>query len=1659
MTIVTDAITSKVEQTLTGALPGRTPDHQHLLADAMIRGGRIVKRNGFAASYSPELGVSVADGPSEAGARDTVISKVLHSLRWSSAPMAILASGIAITSPAAAQDACVTTGPDQVTCEDNGANATTPQTASGGDLVVTLEDGFGVTTSGGAALEVTSTDSVSVTGAGGTNSLIGTNGLVVVNSGAGALQILSSGPITGTNGTGVYAYNAGTDLTVDTRAGTVTGSRGGIDTYNYGYGALTITTANVSGATGVGIAAANYGTNLTINSSAGSVSGTTGVFASNYGTGALSITTANVTGTAADGINAANSFVGTSLTIDTSAGSVTGATTGISAINYGSGALQITTAGVTGTNGDGIYAYTAGTDLTIDTRAGTVTGSRAGIDAYNYGYGALSITTANVTGTASVGIGASSYGTDLTINSAAGSVSGTGGVFAANYGTGALAITTANVTGTTSDGINANNAFVGTSLTIDSSAGRVTGATNGITASNYGAGALQITTDDVAGANGDGVYAYNAGTDLTIDTRAGTVTGSRAGIDAYNYGYGALSITTANVTGTTSVGIAAASYGTNLTINSAAGSVSGTGGVFAANYGTGALSITTANVTGTAADGINAANSFVGTSLTIDTSAGSVTGATTGISAINYGSGALQITTAGVTGTNGDGIYAYTAGTDLTIDTRAGTVTGSRAGIDAYNYGYGALSITTANVTGTASVGIGASSYGTDLTINSAAGSVSGTGGVFAANYGTGALAITTANVTGTTSDGINANNAFVGTSLTIDSSAGRVTGATNGITASNYGAGALQITTDDVAGANGDGVYAYNAGTDLTIDTRAGTVTGSRAGIDTYNSGSGALSITTANVSGTASVGIGAANYGSNLTINTAAGSVSGTGGVFAANYGTGALSITTANVTGTASDGINAINSANGTNLAINTSAGTVTGQTNGISAANTGTGSLAITAAGVTGRDGIGISASVGANSTGLTITTSGTVSGALIGIDARNSSASATTIVNNGTLTAGSREAIRAASSANALITNNGRIEGFVTLGAGNDSLTNTGTFAAIGDSNFGAGTDLLTNSGTFLVQGPGAVSLTGLESFANSGRIELANGVIGNNLTLSGNFTGSGNSALIMDVDYAAGTADRFTVAGAATGSTNLTLNVIGGQQTGLISNLVIVDAGAGTAANAFTLVGGRQVNGLIEFGVNFNAGTNDFVLSSAPSIAAYETSNFGDIARNAWAQSANAFSDHMTMTRDTGTADGVRLWITGYGNNLDRERTTSTTFNGLASTYNLGYSQDAYGFLAGVDFGSETVRFGVTGGYQNNQADFDGSAGGVDLDVLSIGGYVAADLGSFWANALVKYDTINGTLDNAAAGLAADLDGSVFGGQIEAGLLLGDRDSLFLEPRVSLAYSGTDLDDIATPQGSLEFDAGESLRGKAGARVGTGFGSKGVVYIGGNYVHEFEGDDTVLFTTGQSQALIGNLPVDDYAEVTAGVAFGNADDAFGASLQGTYATGSDIEGYGATLNLRYQFGGRSAPAPAVAPPAPAPVMAPPPPPRPAPPPPPKPACSTGPHIVFFDFDKSDITAEAATILNNAITAYANCGSARVMLAGHTDTSGRASYNVGLAERRNASVRSYMAGRGVPDGQITGEAFGETQPRVPTADGVREAQNRRVEVTYGPGSGM
>jgi outer membrane protein OmpA-like peptidoglycan-associated protein len=142
-----------------------------------------------------------------------------------------------------------------------------------------------------------------------------------------------------------------------------------------------------------------------------------------------------------------------------------------------------------------------------------------------------------------------------------------------------------------------------------------------------------------------------------------------------------------------------------------------------------------------------------------------------------------------------------------------------------------------------------------------------------------------------------------------------------------------------------------------------------------------------------------------------------------------------------------------------------------------------------------------------------------------------------------------------------------------------------------------------------------------------------------------------------------------------------------------------------------------------------------------------------------------------------------------------------------------------------------------------------------------------------------------------------------------------------------------------------------------------------------------------------------------------------------------------------------------------APPPPAPAAAPPPPPPPAPPPPPPlppcppPAVTPGPFLVFFDWDKSNITAEAAAILDRAAEQYAATGQTSVALAGHADKSGKDTYNVQLSQRRADAVKAYLGTKGVPAASIATEALGEARPLVDTADGVREPQNRRVEIMF------
>ena len=124
---------------------------------------------------------------------------------------------------------------------------------------------------------------------------------------------------------------------------------------------------------------------------------------------------------------------------------------------------------------------------------------------------------------------------------------------------------------------------------------------------------------------------------------------------------------------------------------------------------------------------------------------------------------------------------------------------------------------------------------------------------------------------------------------------------------------------------------------------------------------------------------------------------------------------------------------------------------------------------------------------------------------------------------------------------------------------------------------------------------------------------------------------------------------------------------------------------------------------------------------------------------------------------------------------------------------------------------------------------------------------------------------------------------------------------------------------------------------------------------------------------------------------------------------------------------------------------------------PAPPPPLPPAAPPPPaqkvFLVFFDWDKYNITPEGEQIIKLAAQQYAAGGSVKLQVTGYTDTTGSYAYNQRLSERRANAVATRLAALGVArsDMSVAGRSFNDL--RVPTPPGVREPQNRRVEILF------
>jgi outer membrane protein OmpA-like peptidoglycan-associated protein/opacity protein-like surface antigen len=145
-------------------------------------------------------------------------------------------------------------------------------------------------------------------------------------------------------------------------------------------------------------------------------------------------------------------------------------------------------------------------------------------------------------------------------------------------------------------------------------------------------------------------------------------------------------------------------------------------------------------------------------------------------------------------------------------------------------------------------------------------------------------------------------------------------------------------------------------------------------------------------------------------------------------------------------------------------------------------------------------------------------------------------------------------------------------------------------------------------------------------------------------------------------------------------------------------------------------------------------------------------------------------------------------------------------------------------------------------------------------------------------------------------------------------------------------------------------------------------------------------------------------------------------------------SGEDFVKHTATIGFRYHLGVPGIAAPAA---------------------PDTPAANVAPSefIIFFGHNKSDLTKAALNVVREAASTAKDLGIANVRIVGHADRSGSSDYNQALSMRRANVVRGALVSEGVADASIAVDGKGEAEPLVPTADGVREPQNRRVNISF------
>lgn len=308
--------------------------------------------------------------------------------------------------------------------------------------------------------------------------------------------------------------------------------------------------------------------------------------------------------------------------------------------------------------------------------------------------------------------------------------------------------------------------------------------------------------------------------------------------------------------------------------------------------------------------------------------------------------------------------------------------------------------------------------------------------------------------------------------------------------------------------------------------------------------------------------------------------------------------------------------------------------------------------------------------------------------------------------------------------------------------------------------------------------------------------------------------------------------------------------------------------------------------------------------------------------------------------------NGGGTWARAIGGEVETDNTGVTTFafNGAALAGNITCDtttrQGFVGYQVGRDIAKLNwdgwnVHMGATAGYLASDAR-DKTPGGTfrsNTQIPFLGSYITATRGSFFADALVRWDYYNINLDDTANGLFGqnfNARGWSIGGNIGYNVALPNN--WFIEPSAGFTYSRVEIDPLAVSgtlftvlptgvslPGTVQTDDVKSELGRISVRVGTNFTTPYAAvqpFVTGSIYHEFAGDVTTTFVTAPAAdpilggSLQGSLTTDrigTYGQVSAGVAGQMLNTGWLGYVRGDYRFGENVEGWTLNTGIRYQF--------------------------------------------------------------------------------------------------------------------------------------------------------